>query len=137
VHHVRAIREAEGWIYDEEADRWEPGDEAEWIDLRWADPEDPQQILQLREDHDLDVMKAVKHRLGGYAAVRALMAPQEATGRPGLYIMDSCPHTIREHEQLQYPPERAGRDGAEYPRRMDDHTVDCVRYGCVGILRAV
>lgn len=53
---------------------------------------------------------------------------------PALLICEDCPNTIEEHEKYRYkdvsPQVSANADAPEVPRKKNDHTCDCVRYGC-------
>jgi hypothetical protein len=103
------------------------GDEP--IEATWADPEDPQQLLQLVHTHGMtDVYKALKAVQAGITCVAEWLAPG-ADGMPGLYVVDECGHTIREWESYCW----GDRGTSERPVGQSDHTCDCGRYGCMGV----
>lgn len=107
----------------------------ERIAITWADPEDAQQLLQLRRDHGWAVQRARKAVIHGLDRVAERLAPHETDGMPRLWVMDQCVNTIREMTGYRYPPSRTEKDPTEKPLARDDHTCDCVRYGVVGLDR--
>lgn len=53
---------------------------------------------------------------------------------PALLICSNCEVTIKQHQRYRYkdvsPQVAMNADAPEVPRKKDDHTCDCVRYGC-------
>lgn len=118
--HATAIKLAEGWEWvGEELART---GKQEPVDMRWADPEDPQQLASLNIDHDLDASPALRSVSYGIDRVGARLS----TG--GLVVFSTCHNTIRELEGYIWR-----ENGGDDPLKKDDHTCDCVRYLCVGI----
>ena len=154
AQHVEVIRREEGWVRREDFAEPTDGELAAWtrdnpgrrlvlreagwcrrrdageaIEASWADPEDPQQVLQLGREHELSVAKAIKARAAGHDAVA------EEFGADRLYVLDCCPNAIREWEG--YVRSEAGISSeagqVDRPVRQDDHTCDCVRYLVMGV----
>jgi hypothetical protein len=114
AQHVARMRELEG---------------GEPIDVTWADPEDPQQLLQLVHTHGLtDVYKARKAVSAGITCVGEWMADGPG-GVPGFYVVDTCANTIREAESYCW----GDRGTSERPVGQSDHTCDDLRYLCMGV----
>lgn len=111
--HVARMRELEG---------------DETIEATWVDPEDPQQMLQLAHTYGLEVYRALKAIQAGIAIVADMMAPG-ADGRPGLYVVETCVHTVREVENYCW----GERGESERPVGQDDHACDPIRYTAMGV----
>lgn len=94
-------------------------------DMRWADPEDASTNLTIIRDYDLQVWPALKAIKFGINAVAARLAP-DVEGRPHLLIHDCCSDVIREIEGYVWGPN-------EMPLKKNDHAMDALRYGVVGI----
>ncbi len=61
------------------------------------------------------------------AILNRLMKPK-ANGRPSVYIMDDLTNLINEVEGYRYKPVRDGHEDKEEPLKIDDHSVDALRY---------
>ena len=133
-HHAARIHELEGWEYDAELELWTPGPDAERIELSWADPEDAQQLLALVHDHDIDAAKALKAVSAGCDLVAEYLEVDE-TGAPRLFFFDDLRHTLREVPAYAWVNGSSKTDQPNRPKKKDDHTCDCVRYGVMGIHR--
>ena len=94
-------------------------------DLRWADPEDASTNTTLIRDCDLQVWSADKRVKGGINAVSSRLAP-DAQGRAHLAVHDRCANLIREIEGYTWAAD-------DRPLKKDDHALDALRYGVVGI----
>jgi hypothetical protein len=150
--HAERIRELEGWQLVDPAlpvaDRppgwvetmpgqlggaqiWAPGpDGVEEVELTWADPEDPQQLRQLVEDHDLEAVPAVNDLDYGIDVVSDLLLPG-VHGVPGYVFfrgLDPLPKEVGGY---------AFRRDSPKPRAKNDHTCDVIRYTAVGVLQAM
>lgn len=98
----------------------------------WADPANPQLILDLVDTHGIDVDYARKDVLPGIDAVNARL--MERNGVVGLQIHDACTNTIREIENYIWNPKKSGKgDPKEQPLKRNDHAMDCLRYMCFGL----
>lgn len=104
----------------------------EYIEMRWADPEDTNSIATLHRQYDIRCMPAVKARRAGYDAVERRLA-LDAERRPHIVIHDCCPNAIREMTGLQWAPQTSAD---EMKVKGDDHAWDTVRYFCLGLERA-
>ena len=93
--------------------------------MRWADPEDASTNLTIIRDYDLQVWPAQKAITFGVNAVAARLAP-DVEGRPHLVIHDCCVNLLREIAGYVW-----AADGR--PLKRDDHAMDALRYGVVGI----
>jgi hypothetical protein len=143
-HHVRVIREAEGWHQRPASVQtndkkiryiWVPKhDNAERIEATWADPEDAQQMLQINRDHDMEAIPATKDIHAGISALRERLMPDPSTGEPSLYVFTTCTNTIREWEDFQWVKQITA-EGIEkdVPSKRSDHTCDCGRYLVMGV----
>jgi phage terminase large subunit len=137
--HVEAIRGAEGWrrlddgeapprvgaVLRSEWGTWVDDGSHEPIENTWADPEDPQQIAQLSMNHDLFITPAVRDVAAGIDAVA------ERLGARAIVVSSECANTIREIEGYAWSEQA---ENTERPLKRDDHTCDCVRYLCMGVL---
>jgi hypothetical protein len=131
--HAEVIRTAEGWVQDPGTGKWRKGPQGvEQIEMTWADPEDPQQLLQLNEEHDLDATPAIKAIRAGIDAVSERLQPH-ADGLPSLYVIDDLVDFIREIEGYVWAEGSATKDQPDRPRSKDDHEMDCVRYLAMGL----
>ena len=90
-----------------------------------ADPADPQGVEQLTR---LGVFceRAKTTRSTGIELVRQRLKVQP-DGRPRLYVLERCMHTIAEFENYRYPETRVDQAGAEAPLKKDDHAMDCLK----------
>lgn len=140
--HVARMREMEGWIRDPKVERvedarpheaWIPGETPEAIVGAWADPEDPQLLMQLRQIYGVQVARARRAHKAGRDLVAALLSP-DAEGQPRLVFMDHLLHTIKEVSGYSYK-KTVDEKGAqkEEPQDTDNHTCDCVRYIAMGL----
>lgn len=136
AHHAGIIRYAEGWV--PQGDGWAVPDDGqiEDIELAWADPEDPQQLMQLQLDHDLDFVPAIKAVAHGIDVVSERLDPEQLGG-PALFFFANCVNTIREHEGYLWADGSKKADQPDRPRKKNDHTCDAVRYMCVGVRLSV
>ena len=104
----------------------------EYVEMRWADPEDTNSIATLHRQYDIRCMPAVKARRAGYDAVERRLA-LDAERRPHIVIHDCCPNAIREMTGLQWAPQTSAD---EMKVKGDDHAWDTIRYLCLGLERA-
>lgn len=140
--HVAKFRQYEGWIRDPSVqeveqtrphEAWIPGPNPEEIRMSWADPEDPQLVMQLNSLYGVTAMKARKALKAGIDMVASMLEP-DSTGEPRLVIMDDLTNTIREISGYVWTKQRT-LDGAEktVPQDKDNHTCDCLRYIAMGL----
>jgi phage terminase large subunit-like protein len=130
--HAEVIRTAEGWRQEPGSGRWKREPTTETIEMTWADPEDPQQLLQLNEEHDLDASPAIKAIRAGIDAVSERLQPH-VDGLPSLFVFDDLVDFIREIEGYVWAEGSAAKDQPDRPRSKDDHEMDCVRYMAMGL----
>lgn len=141
AQHVARMRELEGltkeWERQAELEvlngRPTPEDERlpypEPIEWTWADPEDPQQVLQLVHTYGVtDLSRARKAVAAGITAVAEALALRP-DGWPGLVVVEDCVETIREAEAYCW----GERGDSERPTGQSDHTCDALRYAVMGI----
>lgn len=105
----------------------------ERIEKGWADPAGAQEIRDLRL---MDVLfaKANKAIREGVMAVREYMAIQSSDQRPNLMLIQGVSKEfIDEIEQYKYPERKNDNALPEIPIKRNDHVMDCLRYGVVGI----
>lgn len=141
AYHVARMRQYEGWRRKEREDSqrpheaWEHCEEAERISMTWADPEDPQQIMQMRQLYGMPITKARRARQAGIDLVADYLAPDDM-GEPRLVIFDTCLNFIREVGGYEWT-DRQTADGADKKEPSDesDHTCDVLRYLVMGIVR--
>ena len=50
-------------------------------------------------------------------------------GKARLYVFNTCPNTKREMGKYVWEPRRDGKPVKEEPMKVDDHCLDCIRYG--------
>jgi phage terminase large subunit-like protein len=91
----------------------------------WADPEDASTNNDLILIHDLPINPAYKAVKYGINVVSARLAP-DVNGRVHLLFHRRCVNTRTEIESYVWA-------GPDKPMKRDDHAMDTVRYGCVGI----
>lgn len=133
AQHVDRYRELEGWELGPDG-RWKRTPTSERIEMTWADPEDPQQILSLGNDHGIETMKGNKHREAGFNAVAEWFAPDRITGHPRLYVTENCHETIREVEDYLEIEDTDGEGTpTRKPSQRSDHTCDDLRYLVLGV----
>ena len=132
AQHVNRYRELEGWVRNE-AGVWVRTPTTERFEATWADPEDPQQILSLNNDHGIETMYGNKARTAGEDAVATRLLP-DRHGYPSLFVSEVCMETIREWEDY-IEIDAVDREGnpTHKPSQRSDHTCDCGRYLVLGV----
>ena len=50
--------------------------------------------------------------------------------KPRLYVFSTCNNTIREFGSYEWNEVQEGKSEKEEPKKIDDHTMDCIRYFC-------
>jgi hypothetical protein len=68
----------------------------------------------------------------GIETVQATLKMQK-DGRPRLYIFSTCTNTIREMQGYHWAEGTEGKDAKDEPAKVDDHTVDTLRYCLFGV----
>jgi len=132
--HAEVIREMEGWEWDDKAQAW-TAEDPEMFELSWADPEDPQQLMQCNEEHDLDVTPAIKAVLAGIDDVSTRLG-KGPDGKHGLIVFNSCPKTINEFSGYVWADGSNKTDKPDRPKKKNDHGMDALRYMSVGITQS-
>lgn len=68
----------------------------------------------------------------GIDRVKSYMKIHPKTGKPNLYIFDTCTNLIEEITQYRYPELKPGQNGKrpehEKPLKVNDHALDALRY---------
>lgn len=68
----------------------------------------------------------------GIEAVQAALKIQ-GDGKPRLFIMNNCPHTIKETGGLKWAEGTENKDAKDEPVKKNDHTENCLRYAIYGV----
>jgi len=123
------------WTLAQHAARIEHMEEDdEVIEMTWADPEDAQQLLALRVDHGMTVNPARKAVSAGIDRVSERLRPHRISGKPSLYVFDTCPKTAFEFDNYVWVDRGSKQlDQPDRPKKKDDHCMDGVRYACMGV----
>lgn len=102
--------------------------------------------------HGVETQAANKEKLAGIQTVYELLQPDKVTGRPRCYFLRDDPtdpdappvldavdpllehqrkptSTLAEFDSYRYPPGTAKANAKEEPIKLDDHGMDCSRYG--------
>lgn len=66
----------------------------------------------------------------GIQTVNRLFKRKE-NDRPSLYIFEDLEHTITEAKKYKYETQKKNKNAPEQPMKIDDHTQDALRYGCM------
>ena len=108
------------------------GDEV--IEMSWADPEDPQQLLALQVDHGLTVNPALKAVSAGIDRVSERLRAHRISGKPSLFVFEGCVKTAYEFDNYVWADRGSAQlEQPDRPRKKDDHCMDAVRYACTGV----
>lgn len=69
----------------------------------------------------------------GVQRVRELLAVDPISGRPSLFVFRSCYGVVDEFEEYQFMPDKSGDEMTfrERVRKVEDHYMDDIRYGCM------
>lgn len=87
---------------------------------------DAQDRRELRDLGLYTTAAAKDVRLGIECVQRALKV--QANGKPRLKVFETCTHTISEMASYHYPEGTDQRDPKDEPVKVNDHTVDALRY---------
>ena len=68
----------------------------------------------------------------GIEAVQATLKVQ-GDGRPRLFIFENCKHTVQEITGYRWAEGTETRDARDEPLKVNDHTVDALRYAIFGV----
>jgi phage terminase large subunit-like protein len=98
-------------------------------EMRWADPEDASTNRTITLEHGIMLTSAVKDVRLGINLVAARLAP-DALGRPHLYIHARCGPALSEMDSYVW-----ANVERQQVKKANDHAVDMIRYGCMGIAR--
>lgn len=120
------------------------------LDLGFGDPADPEAAAQISKSFvRCVVMPEVKSQYtwgDGIDLMREFMKPiptgeeideygTPAPDKPRYFVDPSCSHTIHEHNNYRSNEPIKGRNVPEFGTKMDDHTLDAIRYGLVYIYK--
>ncbi len=81
----------------------------------------------------LPVLQLAKNAVEmGIDRVKQYLKPHPKTGKPSLYVFETCTNILEEITTYQYPDLKPNEQGMkaekEAPRKVDDHLLDCLRY---------
>lgn len=94
----------------------------------WADPEDAQSRNELAA-LGIQTSSAKKAVMLGIEQVCKLLMVQ-GNGKPRLRVTENCKHTLREMATYRWETNNSDRrSAADAPAKVNDHTVDALRYG--------
>lgn len=96
----------------------------------WAD-HDAQDRYEL-EKHGITTVAARKDVHLGIEAIQTVLKVQ-GDGRPRLQIFSTCKHTIEEVAGYRWAEGTETRDAKDEPLKVNDHTVDALRYAIFGV----
>lgn len=83
------------------------------------------------ETHGIYTTPADKDVRHSIAVINRLLKPSpsyDGTLRPRLYIFDECTNLVKQVQNYRWNPKSAGK---EEPLKIDDHSVDALRYLCM------
>jgi phage terminase large subunit-like protein len=92
----------------------------------WAD-HDPQDRHEF-SNYGIPSLSANKDVFAGIQTVQKLLHIRKTTGRPRLHIAKRCRNLIRQIATYQWQEGTETRDPKEEPVKVEDHTVDALRY---------
>jgi hypothetical protein len=123
------------------------------VDLAFGDPADPEAAAQITEHFvPCIVLPEVKSEYtwkNGIDLMRSFMKPQPpssgiivvdeygtpAPDEPRYFVSWDCKNTIREHNNYRSKEPVKGQNVPEFGQKMDDHTLDAIRYGLLYIYK--
>lgn len=120
------------------------------LDLAFGDPADPDAVATVSRDLvPCIAMPEVKSQYtwrDGIDVMRTFMKPIDkgieideygtpADPQPRYFIDSSCINTIKEHNNYRSKAPIKGQNVPEFGAKMDDHTLDAIRYGLVHIYK--
>lgn len=120
------------------------------LDLAFGDPADPEAAAMvsrlLVRCHVDPKLKSEYTWADGIDLMREFMKPiptgdeideygTPAPDMPRYFVDPSCKHTIKEHNNYRSNEPIKGRNVPEFGQKMDDHTLDAIRYGLVYIYK--
>jgi phage terminase large subunit len=79
------------------------------------------------KSHGVYTKRASKEVVVGIQKVKARLKVQ-GDGRPRLYVFNTCKNLIREFTTYRWNESREGKEEKEEPMKIDDHTMDALRY---------
>ncbi|MCD6385739.1 hypothetical protein J7M23_08175 [Candidatus Sumerlaeota bacterium] len=93
----------------------------------WADPSGRRERIELLTEYDIKTYPGDNNVIRGIDLIKWLLGSHPQTGKPLLYVMANCAHTIREFKNYRWD------ESKEKPIKEDDHTMDALRYVIMGI----
>ncbi|MFO7922057.1 MAG: hypothetical protein R6U58_00015, partial [Bacteroidales bacterium] len=84
------------------------------------------------EQHGIRTMPARKDIRLGIEAVQSILKVQ-GDGKPRLQIFNTCRHAIAEMIGYRWAEGTETRDAKDEPLKVNDHTVDALRYAVFGV----
>lgn len=134
---IEGQHKAQRCLIDPAADQTGPGMSGKSV--RSQIHEEKQRQNHASWDGGHKTYKAHNEVQAGIFAVKALLKPRAATGKPRLHVMRHLSHLMREMRRYRWPRPQPGLDLVEKkgPLKKDDHLCDCLRYGALANLQHV
>jgi len=88
----------------------------------YFDPSNPDLIFQAA-DLQIPTEKGDRDINAGIGKIKSILA------KGHLHVGRHCVHTIREFQAYQYEKDKTGKNKTEVPAKLDDHTMDALKYG--------
>lgn len=82
--------------------------------------------------HGIPVVLGYNDLMAGIHKIASYLKLQP-NGKPLLQISEKCEHLIEELSQYRWEESKEGQNEKEKPRAYKDHTVDALRYLCMGV----
>jgi PBSX family phage terminase large subunit len=127
-----AIRDKEVYVLDEYYQKEKPthyvASELEARHKRfkykkaWCDPSDPDFIFQAK-DLKVPADKGDRDKTFGIGKIKSIIKKDH------LHIDKRCVNLIREFQVYQYKKDKIGENVVEVPAKLDDHSLDALKYG--------
>ena len=106
----------------------------------WADPAGKQERMELAQLGIATAMGRKDVRAGINSVATRLGDPLDEDSPddalevpPGLVVHDTCRALIREFGGYHWAERRTQADQPDHPEKADDHALDALRYGCMGL----
>ncbi len=110
------------------------GDKIEWTTIDPStDNRDPITNTSVREEyrrHGIITKAFRSEKMSGINRIKQLLKPDEATGRPKIFIFDTCYNGLKEIQRYRWASHRSSQDvnRREEPQKVMDHWLDAFRY---------
>lgn len=118
--HARIIKSKTESFYDKDGKPVKP------VSYETVADHDAQDNAEMR-NHGVYTINANKEVIRGIEKVAERLKVRP-NGRPGMLITSNCVNTIRELSAYSWNERKDGRPVKEEPKKVNDHTCDCLRY---------